>query len=56
MMHKAGVDLLAGTDTSNPYCFPGFSLHDKLALLVNAGLTPMAVLQTATADCWAGKR
>ena len=48
MMHKAGVDLLAGTDTSNPYCFPGFSLHDELALLVNAGLTPMAALQTAT--------
>jgi imidazolonepropionase-like amidohydrolase len=48
MMHKAGVDLLAGTDTSNPYCFPGFSLHDELALLVNSGLTPMAALQTAT--------
>jgi tetratricopeptide (TPR) repeat protein len=32
----------------NPYCFPGFSLHDELALLVEAGLSPMAALQAAT--------
>jgi adenine deaminase len=32
----------------NPYCLPGFSLHDELALLVEAGLTPMEALQTAT--------
>jgi imidazolonepropionase-like amidohydrolase len=47
-MHREGVDLLAGTDVLNPYCFPGFSLHDELALLVEAGLSPMAALQTAT--------
>ena len=47
-MQKAGVALLAGTDTPNPYCFPGFSLHDEMALLVQAGLTPMQALQTAT--------
>src|SRR6516225_620494 len=47
-MQHAGVDILAGTDTLNPYCFPGFSLHDELKLLVQAGLTPMQALQTAT--------
>ena len=47
-MQKAGVGILAGTDTSNPLCMPGFSLHDELALLVKAGLTPMEALQTAT--------
>lgn len=47
-MQRAGVDILAGTDTLNPYCFPGFSLHDELALLVQAGLTPMQALQAAT--------
>lgn len=47
-MNRAGIALLAGTDTPNPYCFPGFSLHDELALLVQAGLTPMEALQTAT--------
>jgi imidazolonepropionase-like amidohydrolase len=47
-MARAGVGILAGTDCGNPYCFPGFSLHDELALLVEAGLTPMEALQAAT--------
>jgi imidazolonepropionase-like amidohydrolase len=47
-MHRAGVGLLAGTDDSNPYSFPGFSLHDELQMLVMSGLTPMQALQTAT--------
>ena len=47
-MRRAGVEFLAGTDALNPYCFPGFSLHDELALLVNAGLSPMEALQAAT--------
>jgi hypothetical protein len=48
MMFHAGVPLLAGTDAMNPYCFPGFSLHDELELLVESGLTPLAALQAAT--------
>jgi imidazolonepropionase-like amidohydrolase len=48
LMYRAGVPLLAGTDTMNPQCFPGFGIHDELALLVDAGLTPLAALQTAT--------
>jgi len=47
-MRKAGVAILAGTDTGNPFCFPGFSLHEELALLVIAGLTPVEALQSAT--------
>lgn len=47
-MRRAGIELLAGTDAPNPYVFPGFSLHDELALLVNAGLTPMEAIQAAT--------
>ena len=34
----------------DPYVFPGFSLHDELALLVEAGLPPMAALQAATVN------
>lgn len=48
MMFRAGVPLLAGTDAMNPYCMPGFSLHDELALLVESGMTPLAALQSAT--------
>ena len=47
-MNRAGVRIAAGTDTPNPFCFPGFSLHDELALLVEAGLSPLAALQAAT--------
>jgi imidazolonepropionase-like amidohydrolase len=49
-MQRAGVGILAGTDILNPYVFPGFSLHDELTLLVQAGLPPMAALQAATVN------
>jgi hypothetical protein len=46
---RAGVVLLAGSDSgANEYSVPGFSLHDELAELVSAGLTPMQALQSAT--------
>ncbi len=48
LMYRAGVPILAGTDTMNPQCFPGFGIHDELALLVDAGLSPLAALQSAT--------
>src|SRR5436305_8900718 len=47
-MAEAGVGILAGTDNGNPFVFPGFSLHDELALLVEAGLTPVEALRAAT--------
>ena len=48
-MHRAGVPLLAATDASDePWVFPGSSLHDELALFVEAGLTPLEALRTAT--------
>ncbi len=45
-----GVRFLAGTDITIPYTYPGFSLHDELELFVEAGLTPMQVLETATTN------
>ena len=47
-LFRAGVPMLAGTDVGNPFCFPGFSLHDELALLVESGVTPLGALQMAT--------
>lgn len=50
-MHRAGVRILAGTDSLGvPYCFPGSGIHDEMELLVKAGLTPMKALQAATRD------
>jgi imidazolonepropionase-like amidohydrolase len=47
-MRHAGVQFMAGTDVGNEYIYPGFSLHDELALLVKAGLSTMEALQAAT--------
>ncbi|MGB0036766.1 MAG: amidohydrolase family protein, partial [Candidatus Acidiferrales bacterium] len=47
-MHRAGVRMLAGSDSLDRYVFVGTSLHDELRLLVEAGLTPLEALQTAT--------
>jgi imidazolonepropionase-like amidohydrolase len=48
-MHRAGVEFLAGTDANgvNPV-YPGFGLHDELALLVKSGLSNLEALQAAT--------
>lgn len=49
-LRDAGVRLAAGTDTGTGYLVPGFALHDELALLVAAGLTPAEALRAATQD------
>lgn len=43
-----GAMILAGTDLGNPHVFAGSSLHDELALLVQAGLSPREALASAT--------
>jgi len=49
-MSAAGVSLLAGSDSgaSNSYTYQGISLHQELAALVDAGLSPLEALQAAT--------
>jgi imidazolonepropionase-like amidohydrolase len=43
-----GVQLLAGTDLTVPYIYPGSSVHDEIRLMASAGLTNLQALQTAT--------
>lgn len=48
------VMVLAGTDAGGDVpIVPGWGLHDELALLVGAGLTPYQALRAATADAGA---
>ncbi len=47
-MHEAGVSLLAGTDSLDTDNVVGFALAKELELLVQAGLTPIEALQSAT--------
>ncbi|TDD65640.1 hypothetical protein E1262_24735 [Jiangella aurantiaca] len=49
-MHAAGVPLLAGTDYGTCGLFPGFSLHDELRQLVQAGLSAADALRAATVE------
>jgi hypothetical protein len=42
------VMIMAGTDFDDLFCFPGFSLHDELALFVQFGMKPIDALRTAT--------
>ncbi|MEV7552427.1 amidohydrolase family protein [Amycolatopsis sp. NPDC089917] len=50
LAHEAGVGIIGGTDCLNPYTFPGSGLHEELALLVEAGLSPVHALKTVTGD------
>jgi imidazolonepropionase-like amidohydrolase len=47
-LHRAGIPLLVGSDSLDPFVFTGDSLHKELAELVNAGLTSSEALQAAT--------
>lgn len=48
MMQKDGIGLLAGTDMS-AYAKNG-TIHDEMAAFVDAGLTPLQALETATSN------
>ena len=48
LMKETGVEIMAGTDTGDPYTVPGVTLQRELELLVKAGLTPAQALETAT--------
>ena len=50
-MHRGGVGILAGTDALPfPPLYPGFSLHDELEKLVEAGLSNADALRAATVN------
>lgn len=47
-LHAGGVALLAGSDAPNPATAHGATVHQEMALLVQAGLTPAEALAAAT--------
>jgi imidazolonepropionase-like amidohydrolase len=47
-LRDAGVPLLVGSDDMVPMQLPGFSMHNEMVQLQEAGLTPFEVLQAAT--------
>ena len=46
--HERGVTISLGTDTPFPHLVPGFSVHDELAMYVDADIAPVDALRSAT--------
>lgn len=47
-LSAGGVKIMAGTDTNLPPTVPGFSLHDELIAMNNAGMSNAEVLRSVT--------
>lgn len=47
-MNAKDIVFMAGTDAPIAFLTPGISLHEELAMLVDAGLSPMQALKAAT--------
>jgi len=45
---RAGGAIVAGSDAANQLLIPGYSLHEEMSLLVDAGLTPLEAITAAT--------
>ncbi len=49
-LHDAGARILLGTDSTTSFVVHGFSIHDELKHLVDAGLTPYEAIKAGTRD------
>jgi imidazolonepropionase-like amidohydrolase len=49
-LHRAGVRIMPGTDAPLRNSPPGFGLHHELAYFAQAGLSPFAILRSATLE------
>ena len=48
LLYKAGVPLIAGTDTPAPWVLPGAGLLVELQMMVEAGVPAAAAIRAAT--------
>lgn len=49
-LHKAGVNIVCGTDAGIVNTAPGFSVHQELAFYIQAGMSSYEALKTATVN------
>lgn len=47
-LNAKGATMLAGSDAGTPFSWPGRSLHEELALLIQTGMTPSRAISIAT--------
>ena len=50
LIQNSGMVILAGTDAAalNSFIYPGLALHQEMEIFQKAGMTPLAILQSAT--------
>ena len=48
-LHEAGAGILLGTDAPSRFVVPGFSIHEEIKNLTDAGLTPYQAIRAGTA-------
>lgn len=49
-LHDGGARILLGTDSTQRFNIPGFSIHREMKRMVEAGMTPFEVLKSGTQD------
>lgn len=47
-LSDGGVKILFGTDSPQQFSVPGFSIHREIKAMIEAGMTPMQILNAAT--------
>ena len=47
-LHAGGANIALGTDSPQVFSVPGFAVHHEMALYVDIGMTPYAVLEIGT--------
>ncbi len=48
LMYDNGIMLTTGSDFPNPWVVPGYSLHQEMEFMVEAGIEPVEVIRIAT--------
>ncbi|UTW55761.1 amidohydrolase family protein [Kordiimonas sp. SCSIO 12610] len=48
VLSDEGVEILFGTDAPQVFSVPGFSIHNEMATMQEAGMTPQEILKSAT--------
>ncbi|NHJ32467.1 MAG: amidohydrolase family protein [Asgard group archaeon] len=49
-LHDSNANLLLGTDCGNPFTVHGFSIHEELQYLIDAGFSPYEAIKTGTVN------
>ena len=47
-LYERGINMVLGTDVGNDFIFPGYSIHEEMAILAQGGMAPPDIIKMAT--------